>query len=31
MKPDPASIERLRSLIRQQSAFAKLGEHAALY
>jgi GntR family transcriptional regulator, rspAB operon transcriptional repressor len=29
MKPDPASIERLRSLIRQQSAFAKLGEHAA--
>jgi DNA-binding GntR family transcriptional regulator len=29
MKPDPASIERLRSLMRQQSAFAKLGEHAA--
>jgi GntR family transcriptional regulator, rspAB operon transcriptional repressor len=29
MKPDQASIERLRSLIRQQSAFARLGEHAA--
>jgi DNA-binding GntR family transcriptional regulator len=29
MKPEPASIERLRSLIRQQSAFAKLGEYAA--
>ena len=29
LKPDPAAIERLRSLIRQQSAFAKLGEYAA--
>jgi DNA-binding GntR family transcriptional regulator len=29
MKPDPASIERLHSLIRQQSAFAKLGEYAS--
>jgi DNA-binding GntR family transcriptional regulator len=28
-KPDQVSVERLRSLIRQQSAFAKLGEHAA--
>lgn len=26
---DPALIERLRSLIRQQSAFAELGEHEA--
>lgn len=29
LKPDPTAVERLRSLIRQQSAFAKLGEHAA--
>ena len=29
MKPDPASLERLRSLIRQQSTFAKFGEYAA--
>jgi GntR family transcriptional regulator, rspAB operon transcriptional repressor len=29
MKRDPAVIERLTSLIRQQSAFAKLGEHSA--
>ena len=28
-KPDAAVVERLRSLIRRQSAFAKLGEHAA--
>jgi GntR family transcriptional regulator, rspAB operon transcriptional repressor len=29
LKPDPAAIEQLRSLIRQQGAFAKLGEYAA--
>lgn len=29
LRPDPAHISHLRSLIRQQSAFAKLGEHAA--
>lgn len=29
LKPDPAAIERLHSLIRQQGAFAKLGEYAA--
>jgi DNA-binding GntR family transcriptional regulator len=29
MDPDPAQIEHLRSLIRQQSAFANLGEYAA--
>jgi DNA-binding GntR family transcriptional regulator len=29
LKPDLAVIEQLRRLIRQQSAFAKLGEHAA--
>lgn len=29
LRPDPAQIGHLRSLIRQQSAFAKLVEHAA--
>lgn len=29
LKPNPAAIERLRSLIRQQRAFARLGEYAA--
>jgi len=29
LNPDPVAIERLRSLIRQQNAFAKLGEHTA--
>jgi DNA-binding GntR family transcriptional regulator len=28
-KPDPIVVERLTSLIRQQTAFAKLGEHGA--
>ena len=28
-KPDPVVVERLASLIRQQTAFAKLGEHGA--
>jgi DNA-binding GntR family transcriptional regulator len=28
-KPDRIVVERLESLIRQQTAFAKLGEHAA--
>jgi len=29
LKPDRAVLERLNSLIRQQSAFARLGEHGA--